>query len=267
MDIGAVDRSATRGRSPLHRVAPVTKLLAFMLVLAAVVLTTNVLVLLGLALTLTGIGWALRLPRRTLLSLAAYPGLFAAIFAFAASAGWLGGALVVLKAITAALAAVMLLLTTPYPQVFAPLQRILPGILGDVLLMTYRSLFLLIDTFSHTLQAARLRAGLAGVHPIRSARAVTRSLGGVLLYSIDLSQRTYDIMRLRGYEGRLRVSPIPATSGLLDGITLSSALLLLAGASAWRLEWQRLNPYSWLPALLGALVLAVGVLLSLRKEP
>lgn len=266
MDIGRVDASATRGNSALHRTAPVPKLIAFALVLAAVVMTTNVLVLAGIALTLAAVAIGHRLPLKPMFALAAYPGIFAAVFAFAASASLLSAALIVLKAVTAALAAVLLMFTTPYPQVFAPLQRVLPGIIGDVLFMTYRSLFLLLEAFSHTLRAARLRAGLVGVQPIRSARTVTRSLGGVLLYSIDLSQRTYDVMRLRGYDGRLVVNPQRSVSRLLDARAVVFGVAVLAAAILWRVGWRYLNPYSWLPVLLGGLFVVVGVALAARKE-
>lgn len=266
MDIGRVDVSATHGTSALHRTAPVAKLVAFALVLGAVVITANVLVLAGVLLALVAVTLGHRLPARPMFALAAYPGLFAGLFAFAASAELLSGAVIVLKAVTAALAAVLLMFTTPYPQVFAPVQRVLPAVLGDIILMTYRSLFLLIDAFSHTLRAARLRAGLVGVQPIRSARTVTRTLGGVLLYSIDLSQRTYDIMRLRGYDGRLTVSPQRSVSRLLDARAVLFGATVLALALAWRLGWRNLNPYSWLPVLLGGLALIAGLVLAARKE-
>lgn len=266
MDIGRVDASATRGSSALHRTAPVPKLVAFVALLAAVVLSTNVLVLAGIVMALSAIAIGHRLPLRPLFALAAYPGVFAAVFAFAASADALSGALIVLKAVSAALAAVLLMFTTPYPQVFAPLQRVLPGIIGDVVLMTYRSLFLLLEAFSHTLRAARLRAGLVGVQPIRSARTVTRTLGGVLLYSIDLSQRTYDVMRLRGYDGRLVVSPQRSVSRLLDARAVVFGISVLVGALAWRLGWRYLNPYSWLPVVLGGASVLASAALAARKE-
>ena len=127
--------------------------------------STNLLVVVGIACLLVGVGAAMRLPMRLLLGLAAYPALFAALFALAAAADPLTGALVISKAVAAALAAVLLMLTTPYPQVFAPLQRVLPRVVGDALLMTYRSLFLLLDKFADVLVAVRIRSGLSGTHP------------------------------------------------------------------------------------------------------
>jgi energy-coupling factor transporter transmembrane protein EcfT len=268
VDVARVDASATRGSSALHRAVPVAKLIAFALVLTGVIASANVLLIAAIALSLIAAIVALRLPARPMLLLALYPGIFGAIYAFAAAVDALSAALIVLKAVTAALVAVLLMFTTPYPQVFAPVQRVLPAVIADALLMTYRSLFLLLEKFSHTLTAARLRAGLVGVNPIRSAATITRSLGGVLLYSINLSQRTHDVMYLRGYDGRLAVTPQPSSSAVLDAGVVVAGALLCAAAVAWRLWWPVLNPYAWIPPLVAA-VLLVGTLLwrAARRDP
>ncbi len=268
MDIARVDRSATLGRSALHRAVPAAKLAAFALVLTGVVVSTNVLVVAALLVALVAIVVGLGLPWRPMLALAAYPGIFAALYAFAAAPGWLSASLIVAKAMAAALTAVLLMFTTPYPQVFAPVQRVLPAIVGDALLMTYRSLFLLVEKFGHTLTAARLRAGVVGANPVRSAGTITRSLGGVLLYSIDLSQRTRDVMHLRGYDGRLVVTPQPSVSAALDRTTVTTGAALCAVAIAWRIWWPVLNPYSWVPVIAAtALLLAALAVRAARKEP
>ncbi len=245
----------------MNRTVPRAKLLAFGLVLAAVVVSTNVLVVGATAVALVAVIVGQRLPWRPMLLLAAYPGIFAALYAFAAATGWLTAALIIAKAVTAALAAVLLMFTTPYPQVFAPIQRVMPTVIGDALLMTYRSLFLLLEKFAHTLTAVKLRAGLVGTNPVRSAATITRSLGGVLLYSIDLSQRTHDVMHLRGYDGRLVVTPQPSVSAGLDRSVALAGVLVAVVAVAWRMWWPVLNPYAWIPPLV-AVVLLAGALLG-----
>lgn len=266
MRIGRIDAAATRGTTALHRATPWVKLVAFVLVLAAVVTSTNVLVVAGIALMLAACVIATRLPWRAIFGLAAYPAIFAALFAFAAAQGWLASALIVAKAVTAALAAVMLVFTTPYPQIFAPVQKVVPGVLGDALLMTYRSLFLLIDTFDHTLTAVRLRSGLSGFHPARAAKAAASSLGIVSLYSLDLSQRTYDVMRLRGYDGRLVVSPQRSGRRGVDAAVLVAGAAILATAVAFRALWRYLNPLSWLLPAVAALVLLGAAVWSVANR-
>jgi energy-coupling factor transporter transmembrane protein EcfT len=260
VNIARVDASATRGTSALHRAIPTAKLIAFAFVLTGVVASSNVLVVVGIALTLVAVIVALRLPWRPMLLLAFYPGIFAAIYAFAVATDALSAALVISKAVTAALVAVSLMFTTPYPQVFAPIQRVLPAVIGDALLMTYRSLFLLLEKFGHTLTAVRLRAGIVGVNPIRSAATITRALGGVLLYSIDLSQRTHDVMYLRGYDGRLAVTGQPSVSIALDRSVAIAGVLIGVTAVAWRILWPLLNPYAWLPPLVAGTLLGGALL-------
>ena len=92
------------------------------------------------------------------------------------------------------------------------------------------------------------------------ARATTAALGSLLLYSLDLAQRDYDVMRLRGYEGRLRV-PLPrsrvarARRGAARGRVPSRS----RSSVAWRVGWQTLNPYSWLLPLPALALLGVAV--------
>jgi energy-coupling factor transporter transmembrane protein EcfT len=261
MNIAVIDHSATSGTSWLHRISPKTKLVAFALVLAAVVTSWNLLIVASLVVMLASAVFSAGLRARLAFGLAAYPGLFALIFALASAPDLITGFVIVLKAVTAALGAVTVVLTTPYPQVFAPVQRIVPGVVGDSLLMTYRATFLLLEKFANLLRAMKLRAGIAGVHPVKGARMTTRALGGLLLYSFDLSQHDYDIMRLRGYEGRLRARLPRSSLPAADAALLALTTMTLATSVLWRVAWQTLNPFSWLP-LGGALVLLVVALIA-----
>lgn len=265
MDIAAVDSSAVLGRSALHTASPRTKTFAFALVLAAVVVTDDVLMLLAVLLLLAACVAACRLPARRVAPLAAYPAVFAAVFAFASAPSALSATLIVGKAVTAALAAVLLMFTTPYPQVFGIAQRVMPQIVGDALLMTYRSLFLLAEKLGDLLRAVRLRSGLSTGHPLRSARATARALGGLLLYALDLAQREYDILVLRGYGRRLRVTLPRAAYPAFDAALLAGAAALAACASAMRFAPRTFGGYSWLLAA-GALgAFAISVLASWRR--
>lgn len=262
MNIGVIDTSATLGTSWLHRCSPISKLVAFASVLAAIVVTWNLFVVLTVVAALTCAVVSARLKPALAFGLAAYPALFAFVFALASASDALTGSVIVLKAVAAALAAVTVVLTTPYPQVFSPLQRVVPGVVGDALLMTYRSLFLVIEKFSNLLRAMRLRAGIVGHAPLRSAAGTTRALGGLLLYSLDLSQRDYDVMRLRGYERRLRTELPRSTNPITDVVLLSACTLILAVSILWRIGWRNLNPYSWLP--LAVACTALGITLAFR---
>lgn len=266
MHIGSVDESAVLGRSWLHSASPNAKLISLALVLGAVVVTWNVLVTASLALMLVAVATSAGLKPRLTYGLAAYPAIFALVFALSSAPTVMTGTVIVLKAVVAALAAVIVILTTPYPQVFAPIQRVTPGVVGDALLMTYRSTFILLEKFSNLLRAVKLRSGLTAGHPIRAARATTRALGGLLLYSFDLAQRDYDIMRLRGYEGHLRVGRRPSLSPAVDAALVAGSVGALAASALWRLESVALNPYSWIVPLVPLAALAVATVLRWRNR-
>ncbi len=257
MDVRAIDLSATSGHSRLHGASAAAKLAAFGLVLAAAVLQQNLLVVAACGLLLAALAVGSRLPLRAVFGLAAYPGVFAAVFALAAAPDLLSGAMFAVRAVTAALGAIILVFVTPYPQIFAPLQRVLPEVVGDAMLMTYRSLFLLADKFEHLRLAIRLRSGLSRGHPVRAARASASALGSLVLYAVDLAQREYDVLRIRGYEGGLRVSSPAAASRVFDAGLLLAAGSVFALAVVFRLAGAALTPVSWLPAAFAALVLLV----------
>lgn len=265
MDVTVVDSSAVLGTSVLHRASPVHKLVATALLLTSVVAVTDVFAIAGTVLALTAIAAALGLPLRRMAPFALYPALFAAIFAFASAPGPVTAALIVLKAVTGASAVVTLMFTTPYPQVFAPIQRVTPSLVGDALLMTYRSLFILADKFADLARAVRLRAGISGRHPLASAKATARALGGLLLYSFDLSQREYDILRLRGYERRLRVSAVRGTAPLAGATAIAFGAAAVAVALVVRF-WPTAGSYAWLLAAAGALMVPAGALLGRRPR-
>ena len=133
------------------------------------------------------------------------------------------------------------------------------SIVGDALLMTYRTTFLLLGKFSDLIRAVRLRAGLRGTHPVRMARATTTALGSLLLYGLDLAQRDYDVMRLRGYSGRMRIHLPHTHSRLADAALVAAGAGALAVSVAWRIGWRTLNPFSWLiPAATLALLALVA---------
>ena len=262
--VGTVDRSATSDLGWLHRLSPVAKLVAFAVGLAAVIVNWNALVVFALAAAFVALATGARIDLKATFGLASYPAIFALVFAFASAPDVLTATTIVLKAVCAGLLAVTLVMTTPYPQIFAPVQRVVPPIVGDALLMTYRTTFLLLDKFSHLLRAVRLRAGLRGRHPVRAARATTQALGGLLLYSFDLAQRDYDILRLRGYSEHLRAHLPRSRNRLGDAALLGGAVLLLATSVVFRLGATTLNPYSWL-LLLPAAVLVAAAAITRRR--
>ncbi len=233
MDIAALDRWAVQGESPWHRASPAAKIGAAALGVAAVVISRDVATLLTLYLLLaTGMTLA-RLPLRRVLLIASYPALFAALFAVSRWDGtWQTPAAILLKAVGAAMAMVLLITTTPYPALFAVLSRVLPRLVADALFMTYRSFFILLEGMDHLITALRLRGGLQRRKPIRTIRNLALALGVLLIRAVDLSQRLYDVLILRGYRGRFPTGPRGQARDLRR-----DALPLLAGAALLAVAW------------------------------
>lgn len=258
MDVRLVDTVATSGRSVLHAASPRTKIAVAALAIAAAAITTNVLVCLAVAVASVAAAVAARIPMRPYVALAGYPAVFAALFAWASAPDVMSGALIVVKAVASALAVVLVLFTTPYPQVFASVQRAFPGLVGDALFMTYRAIFILGDKLDDLVVAARLRSG-GGRHPVRSARATVRALGNLVLYAFDLAEREYDVLALRGYSGRLTVPVRRSSAPVADAALAIAGLATLSASVAWRVAWRDLIPYSWIPLAVAVSVLAVAL--------
>lgn len=241
MDVGFIDYWANRGDSYLHRASVATKMGTVALVIGAVVLASDPYVLLTIYLAVVGLMLWARLPVVKLVLLAAYPALFAILFAVSRWDGtWQTPAVIILKAVTAALAVVMLIATTPYPSLFAALGSFLPQVIADGLFMTYRSLFILLELMDRLLTGLRLRGGLVPHRYWRNSVNVASALGLLLIRAMDLSQRQYDVMALRGYRGRI-----------------------VALGGEWRLRWA--DGFAWangLPLGCGLLLLAASWLLS-----
>ncbi len=206
MRLTDIDRSATlTPGSWLHRLPVVVKLLGLAAVIAAALLSWNLWELGALACVLIALGLSARLRLKLFLGLSAYPLIFTLLLVVTLQPGWAVSAALLLKAFCSALGAVCLVLTTPYPQIFAATGRVLPQLLNDSLLMTYRSLFILAKSLSDLVRALRLRGGLSWRRPLALLRSLGDLFGALVLMALDLSERDYEVLNLRGYDGRLRI--------------------------------------------------------------
>ena len=83
MDVSAIDYYANHGASFLHKARAVSKILFAGLVIASVVITSDFYLLLAIYLSLLSMVIWTRLPILKIITIAAYPALFALIFAAA----------------------------------------------------------------------------------------------------------------------------------------------------------------------------------------
>lgn len=201
--LAQVDLVASSGRSPWHRASAISKLvlaaLGLALALAAPTLPLQA-ALYAAAVTLLATS---SLPARVAFAAATYPLLFVALFVALRWDGTLDtAARLALRPLTATAFTVWLVATTPYPDLFAPLSRVLPRPLADGLFLTYRALFAFVARSERLFRALRLRGG-DRLPPRRRLTVAGEGIGTLLLHGFERSERLHAAMRLRGHDGRI----------------------------------------------------------------
>ncbi len=198
-----VDYLASAGRTPWHRASALTKLVATLAAVAAAVFVTGWHALAALLATALVLVLTARLPVRLILASASTPLVFALLFVAASWHGRVDAALALgLRPVIASLMALWLVGTTPYPDLFAPLSRLMPRAAGDSLFLTYRAVFSLLDRVERLWKALFLRGGMQG--SLRRRAGMTgEAVGTVVLYGFERSHRLYQVMHLRGHSGRI----------------------------------------------------------------
>jgi cobalt/nickel transport system permease protein len=228
--LAQIDHHASVGRTPWHRASALGKLVVAAGTIGIAIASPSVLLLLAVH----GMAWLLvfssRLPARVALLAAAYPLPFLGLFLIAR---WDGTAVtplvLLLRPLTASLVVAWLIGTTPYPDLFAPLSRILPRQTGDGLFLTYRALFALLARSERLSQAMRLRGGFSGSVRRRLALA-GEGMGTLAVHSFDRSQNLYAAMLLRGHSGRICGCRHFAHHSSADLLSLAAAVVIATSA-------------------------------------
>ncbi len=225
LKIALADHFACTGSSVLHRLSAGAKLLCMGLLIAATVSTREPLLVLAIGIGLLLSALISGIPSGRLLLFAFYPASF--FFLLGVGTGFSGLAATTLllgKALVSMLATIILMFTTPYPAVMAVVGRFLPQGLGQILLLCYRSLFILAGLLSEILTALRLRGGLR-------LRHLAAGLGLLVVRGSELAEQHYRVMQLRGYDGRaLRYTSPPGYRRDMDAIAVAIAAAAYATA-------------------------------------
>lgn len=161
------------------------------------------------------------LPLVKILPLSLYPIIFALVFAFSSYNGdWTFFFAVLLKVVVASSTMLLFVSTTPYPRIFGSVGKVIPAAITAALFLIYRSVFILLDTLEGLQTTMRLRGGFSWRRPLRSLSSLTRNLGYLLIKAVDTSERMYEIMELRGFEGRIRYRPPEIPARLSDNLAV-----------------------------------------------
>ena len=142
--------------------------------------------------------------------------------------------------------AIVLAATTPFPELLQAMRAVgIPRLLVAMFGLTWRYLFVLVDEALRLMRARSARSGInssnqkakEGGSIVWRAGVTGGMAGSLFLRGIDRSDRIYTAMLSRGYDGEVRLMPVPALSGvhkliLFTGLLLL-AFLLLFGVLFW----------------------------------
>jgi cobalt/nickel transport system permease protein len=232
-----LDFYASAGRTPWHRASALAKLLLAAALVGLAVAAPGVTLLSVVHLVAWVLALTSGLPLRLVLGAASYPLAFSLLFVIGRWDGtFVTPVALVLRPVTAGLVAVWLAGTTPTPDLFAPISRLLPRGAADGLFLTYRALFELLGRIERLWRALRLRGGTSG--PVRRRlTAAGEGLGTLVLYGFERSQRLYATMMLRGHSGRVCGCRHYAELAREDAwVALAASVIAVAAVRTWRLS-------------------------------
>jgi cobalt/nickel transport system permease protein len=150
---------------------------------------------------------------------------------------------VALKSWISVQAAIVLASSTPFPDLMMAMRAVgVPRLLVAIFGLMWRYLFVLADEALRLLRARAARSGQADQPGLKNGGSVTwraRIAGGMagnlFLRGFERSDRIYMAMVARGYDGEVRVAPLPplhAGSWLALGSGLA-VLAILLGLAYW----------------------------------
>ena len=140
-------------------------------------------------------------------------------------------ALLVARAETAVTLALVLVLTTLWPQLLYALRALrVPAVLVAVLAMTYRYIFVLLRTADDMMEARRSRS-IARTSPAIARQLAATSAGVLLGTAMHLSNEVHLAMISRGYRGEVRLLDPPRMRAA-DWLALAF-FVAVAAAAIW----------------------------------
>ncbi len=205
MELAQIDQWAVGGASAWHRASTLAKITGTALVLAAIISANDWRALAAIYAAMLFVLAFARLPVFKIALIAAYPALFALLFALSAKGGIGIVVLILARGCTAALAMLLLITTTPYVEIFAALGRVLPALIADGLFATYRAFFILLETFARLVTGVRLRGGYSR-WSWKGFTQMAEVIGVTFLHALDLAEHAHAALHLRGYAGKIPAS-------------------------------------------------------------
>lgn len=231
MHIADIDYQALSKNSWLHRRRPDVKLLSGLLMLIAVLVTQELTTLVVILCVLVFALVTTKLSLKMILHLSFYPLFFSSLFvSLIWSQNPILGMISIGKGVASAYIMISIVASTPYIDIFATLGKVMPPIIVDLFLFTYRSFFILLEKVSDLIRIIRLRGGFHPLRLIRNIKNMTSALALLFLRAFEMNDRMYNIYNLRGYTGKLPLRESDKPFTYADGICLVIAASMLLGA-------------------------------------
>ena len=125
------------------------------------------------------------------------------VFGISVSGGWVSYASMIIKFILTISSALLLIATTSFPGICFALERLrIPRIFVVQLLFLYRYIFVLVEEVMKIIRARNMRSfGNKG----KDIKSVINILGVLLVRSIERSERIYQAICSRGFDGQIRL--------------------------------------------------------------
>ena len=228
MNIAHIDNISVNGDSVIHRSGGAAKIIFAVFILSGFLFSTeiNKVLLLGVILIIASI--ISKIPLDTAFGLLIYPLFFSSFFALLIiRESPQEGLLIILKATGAAYSMILLILTTPYIEIFSILSLIFPSVIIDILFFTYRSFFILLEKMENIMKSIKLKGGYHFLDISKNLKNIAGIIGLLIIHSFEMSERMYKIYSLRGYDGKLPQGDMKIIRGNKDYI------IILAGIAAF----------------------------------
>lgn len=204
MDISYLDYLANTRTGMIRNSSVVTKLFLCICCMAVSLSAGKVFVVGGICAFLILLNLLCGIRMGKLLHFMIYPLFFSLAFVFIRLfQDPFGALLILLKALSAVLSMVLLLITTPFPDLFAFLGLFLPKVLVSSIFFTYRIFFILLQQLSDALKSMRLRGRFRISKILFYLKSLANLLGSLFVRAIDMSERMSVIYAIRGFRGKV----------------------------------------------------------------
>ncbi len=158
-------------------------------------------------------------------------------------AGLIRFASIIFKSMLSVQVAVLLVLSTHFTDMLWAMGALrVPRVLVAIISFMYRYAFVMADEALRLTRARDSRSAVIGGNPLRgrsvwfNASTTGRLIGSLFLRSFERSERVYQAMAARGYQGQIkRLSPPPLTfrDVALAAVPLLAGVALTVVASLW----------------------------------